>query len=177
MEYEDDTLSLERSAYLFAEEAHAGQVRKYTGEPYITHPMAVAEIVRGVGGDEAMIAGALLHDVIEDCGVLKSELVERFGGDVANLVDDLSDKAEMSMGNRKVRKEFEKNRLGTISNRAKTIKLADLIHNSGSILRHGKDFAFIYMEEKKALLPMLEGGNTTLYAEAEKIIHFFYGGT
>ena len=168
---------IEDLAYEFAEKAHRGQVRKYTGEPYITHPAAVAEIVKKVGGDSNMIAAAYLHDVIEDCGITKEEIESLFDADVANLVDELSYKAGMVMGNRAVRKEFERKRITTISDRAKTIKLADLIHNSGSIMRYGKGFAVTYMSEKRDLLPGLKGGDKVLHAKAEKIVHFFYGGT
>jgi len=63
-------------AYRYAEEAHKGQVRKYTGEPYINHPVAVARIVAGVTDDCEMICAALLHDVIEDCGKTWQDLVD-----------------------------------------------------------------------------------------------------
>ena len=135
----------------YADDAHEGQVRNYTGEPYISHPRAVAAIVKANGGDDNMVAAALMHDVIEDCGKTREEIAELFGEDIANLVVELSDAATMEMGNRVVRKEFEMNRLGAISNRGKTIKLADLIHNASSIQRHGGKFADIYMEEKSKI--------------------------
>ena len=80
-----------RDAHAFAAAAHAGQLRKYVGTPYIEHPVAVARLLARFTHDDAMIMAALLQDVIEDCGVRRSELVLRFGGDVANLVDELTD--------------------------------------------------------------------------------------
>jgi (p)ppGpp synthase/HD superfamily hydrolase len=95
------TVKLELDAKLFAAAAHGaiGQKRKYTGEDYIVHPIAVAEIVRSVPHTEVMIAAALLHDVVEDTPVT---LEERFGCEVRELVDWLTDKPEK--GNRKERK-------------------------------------------------------------------------
>ena len=69
---------------LFADKAHKNQVRKYTGDPYITHPVAVAKIVATVTDDEAMIAAALLHDTLEDTDTSYLDLVTAFGyGDVS----------------------------------------------------------------------------------------------
>ncbi len=67
----------------FATRAHAGQLRKYTRLPYIVHPAAVETIVRGVPHDNAMLAAAWLHDVVEDCGVTLRKVIEEFGLDVA----------------------------------------------------------------------------------------------
>jgi len=78
-----------REAYRFSDEMHLGQVRK-SGEPYISHPIAVAEICAEWKLDAQAIMAALLHDVIEDQDVKKEELIERFGAPVANLVDGLS---------------------------------------------------------------------------------------
>src|SRR3954462_14011137 len=75
-----------KEAYRFSDEMHLGQVRK-SGEPYISHPNAVAEICADWKLDAQAIMAALLHDVIEDQDVKKEELLERFGPQVANLVD------------------------------------------------------------------------------------------
>jgi guanosine-3',5'-bis(diphosphate) 3'-pyrophosphohydrolase len=73
-------------AYRFAERAHDGQVRK-SGDPYITHPLAAAEIVAGLQLDANTVAATLLHDVLEDCGVTLEELKREFNAEVAKLVD------------------------------------------------------------------------------------------
>ena len=78
-----------RMAYRFADEAHLGQLRN-SGEPYITHPIAVAAQCADWKLDAQALMAALLHDAMEDCGVSKTELIERFGSPVAELVDGLT---------------------------------------------------------------------------------------
>ncbi len=78
-----------RKAYAFAREKHEGQFR-LSGEPYITHPLAVAEILAGLEMDPQTLAAALLHDVVEDTTVTAEELAERFGPEVAGLVDGVT---------------------------------------------------------------------------------------
>src|SRR5262249_38677698 len=78
-----------RRASAFAAEAHAGQTRE-SGEPYINHPLAVAETLASIHLDTATIVAALLHDVSEDCGVPMAELESRFGREVARLVDGVT---------------------------------------------------------------------------------------
>ena len=82
------------AAYHCADKAHAGQVRQ-SGEPYITHPLAVAEILASMHMDHQSLMAALLHDVIEDTGVSKETIAERFGKTVADLVDGLSKIAQI----------------------------------------------------------------------------------
>jgi (p)ppGpp synthase/HD superfamily hydrolase len=78
-----------RDAYRFSDEAHLGQLRS-SGSPYITHPISVAEICAGWKLDAQAIQAALLHDVMEDQGIAKQDLLEKFGDEVAELVDGLS---------------------------------------------------------------------------------------
>ena len=78
-----------RDAYRFADEAHLGQFRA-SGEPYITHPIAVAGLCAEWKLDVQAIMAALMHDAIEDCGVSKTDLIERFGAPTAELVDGLT---------------------------------------------------------------------------------------
>src|SRR5258706_13645904 len=86
-----------REAYRFADEAHLGQFRA-SGEPYITHPIAVAGLCAEWKLDAQAIMAALMHDAMEDCGVTKAELIERFGAPTADLVDGLTklDKLQFS---------------------------------------------------------------------------------
>ena len=79
-----------RKAYRFADEAHLGQMRK-SGAPYITHPIAVAGLCADWKLDAQAIMAALMHDVLEDCGITKIEMAERFGMGVADLVDQSLD--------------------------------------------------------------------------------------
>lgn len=100
---------LEDRAREFATEAHSAidHRRKYTNQPYIEHPLAVAELVRSVPHTEEMIAAALLHDVVEDTPVMIDEIREEFGSQVAELVDWLTDVSRQSDGNRRVRKHMD----------------------------------------------------------------------
>lgn len=78
-------------ALIFATDAHKGQFRKYTGDPYITHPIAVSKIVATITNDEDMIAAALLHDTVEDTEVTLQQIEENFGSRVALFVENLTD--------------------------------------------------------------------------------------
>lgn len=163
-------LLIER-ARLFATAAHAavGQRRKYTNDPYIIHPQAVAELVATVPHTPAMIAAAWLHDVVEDTEVTIEDIHTQFGEEVAVLVDGLTDVSRLEDGNRKVRKAMDRAHTARQSPACKTIKLADLIDNSLSIRRYGKGFARIFMEEMRLSLQGLKAGNATLWQRAFEI--------
>lgn len=120
-----------KAAFQFGNAAHTGQYRQ-SGEPYITHPIAVAEICAGWKLDARAIIAALLHDVIEDQGVTKAELAERFGAEVAELVDGLSklDKMEFRSREEAQAENFRKMLLAMARDvRVILIKLADRLHN------------------------------------------------
>lgn len=87
-------MTLVSDAACFAAMAHDGTFRKGTDIPYITHPMETAAIAASITSDEEILAAALLHDVIEDCGVTRKELEARFGARVAALVANETQKAE-----------------------------------------------------------------------------------
>jgi (p)ppGpp synthase/HD superfamily hydrolase len=161
-------------AGLFAVEAHKGQVRKYTNLPYHTHVFAVSTLVEVAGGDENMVAAALLHDTLEDTPTTYEDLVEEFGTDVADLVREVTDVSVTADGNRAIRKALDRAHLADASPRAQTIKLADLIHNSGSIAEYDPSFAKVYMPEKAALLEVLTAGDPVLYAKAKAIVEDYF---
>jgi GTP pyrophosphokinase len=120
-----------KAAFHFGDEAHLGQYR-HSGEPYITHPVAVAEICAGWKLDAQAIMAALLHDVMEDQGVTKAELAERFGPKVAELVDGLSKLDKMEFRNREEAQaeNFRKMLLAMARDvRVILVKLADRLHN------------------------------------------------
>ncbi len=120
-----------KAAFHFGDQAHLGQYRQ-SGEPYITHPVAVAEICAHWKLDAQAIMAALLHDVIEDQGVTKAELAERFGPTVAELVDGLSklDKMEFRSREEAQAENFRKMLLAMARDvRVIFIKLADRLHN------------------------------------------------
>lgn len=154
------------SAYNFAKEKHEGQKRKYTGEPYIVHPCEVAKIVSTVPHTENMLCAALMHDCLEDTECGYEEIGHNFGFEVADLVLDLTDVSMIWQGNRKTRKEIDRQHTKQASPEAKTIKLADLISNTKSICEHDKDFAKVYVKEKELLLQVLTEGDPILYKQA-----------
>jgi guanosine-3',5'-bis(diphosphate) 3'-pyrophosphohydrolase len=127
---ESDTRRV-REAYRFADEAHLGQFRA-SGEPYITHPIAVAGLCADWKLDAQAIMAALMHDAMEDCGVTKIELIERFGAPTAELVDGLTklDKLHFSTKEDSQAESFRKMLLAMARDvRVILIKLADRLHN------------------------------------------------
>ena len=150
--------------------AHGSQKRKYTDMPYWVHPFAVAELVSMVTDNEDIIIAAYLHDTLEDTSVIYDDLVEFFGHTVAQLVYEVSDVSRPEDGNRKVRKDLDRQHLAKASPEGQTIKLADLIDNSHSITRYDPNFAIVYMKEKARLLEVLTKGDKTLLEKAKKIV-------
>lgn len=163
---------IERAAR-FAAEAHAGQRRKYTGEPYAEHPFRVAQMVAAVTADPCVVAAALLHDTVEDTPVSDSDIRRLFGDRVADLVAEVTDVSRPEDGNRKTRKALDRDHLARASAEGQTIKLADLIDNSDSILAHDPKFAAVYLREKKELLEVLTQGDAGLYRQARRIVETF----
>jgi (p)ppGpp synthase/HD superfamily hydrolase len=155
-----------RHAATFAYLAHRGQTRKYDGRPYICHPAAVARLVSTVTNDEDMICAAWLHDTVEDT-IVTIDMIQTFFGDrVAAMVADLTDISVPSDGNRATRKEIDRNHTAAALDSSQTIKLADLIHNTESIVAHDPDFAVVYLKEKELLLQVLTRGSAILYGLA-----------
>jgi len=163
---------LEARAREFANRAHGAidQRRKYTNEPYIRHPEAVAELVRSVPHTEAMLAATWLHDVVEDTPVTIEEIEREFGAEVAALVKMLTDVSRPQDGNRAVRKAIDLAHTAKASPAGKTIKLADLIDNSRNILERDPNFARVYLAEKERLLEVLGEGDTRLLAIARQVL-------
>ncbi|HEY8576847.1 MAG TPA: HD domain-containing protein [Devosia sp.] len=159
---------LEDRAHAFAAAAHGSidQRRKYTGEPYIVHPVAVAALVRSVPHTPEMVAAAYLHDVVEDTPVTIKEIEQEFGLEVAELVGWLTDVSRPGDGNRRVRKHKDLLHSAAAPPAAKTIKIADLIDNTKSIRAHDPSFWKVYRREKMALLDVLKEGDPTLWKQA-----------
>ncbi len=166
--------NLVESARLFATAAHSavGQLRKYTFEPYIVHPVEVAKIVKSTNYcTEEMIAAALLHDVLEDTNVSEEVLRFEFGNTVTDMVVWLTNVSQPKDGNRSVRKELDRQNLAKAPGEVHTIKLADLLSNTPSIIKYDNKFAKIYIPEKEALLEVLTKGDPYLLHSAKQMIN------
>lgn len=129
------------SAYEFANNAHSGQFRK-SGDPYVSHPVAVANILSNLRLDEDSISAAMLHDVIEDCGVPKQVIEKEFNSSVANLVDGVSklDKLELSSASVLQADNYQKMILAMAKDiRVIVVKLADRLHNMRTLGHLSRD--------------------------------------
>jgi (p)ppGpp synthase/HD superfamily hydrolase len=143
----------------YATYAHRGQVRKYTGEPYIGHPVAVAALTKvtleyyGYDKDIVILAMkcALLHDVVEDTTVTIEDIQESFGDKVAQGVWFLTD-PNTFVGNRATRKALTRARLACAPTYIRLVKVADIEHNAVSIRKHDPDFYKVFMKETSELL-------------------------
>jgi len=142
-------------AYEFATAAHEGQVRKYTGEPYITHSLAVAESVAAHVDDKEAIAAAALHDTVEDTAVTLEEIAEKFGDRVAEYVWYLT-KPPAFVGNRAKRKLHDRNRLKEAPEIVRFIKVMDVWHNYHGIREHDPKFYETWREEVRDLLYIMD---------------------
>ena len=140
----------------FATVAHQSQTCKYSGRPYIEHPIAVARMVARFDHDEDMIIAALLHDTVEDTSVTIREIECVFGAGVMAFVSDLTDVSRPADGNRVARKQKDLLHTAAAQPRAKTVKLMDLVHNSVSIVRHDRCFAAVFSEEMAKMLDVLQ---------------------
>ena len=124
-------VTLVREAYHFADQAHEGVMRK-TGEPYITHPVSVACILADLHMDVPTILAALLHDVVEDTAITTNDIKEKFGAQVAGLVDGVTklDKIEFQSASQAQAENFRKMLLAMSQDvRVILVKLADRLHN------------------------------------------------
>lgn len=170
------TPTLLDAALQLAAQAHAGQRRKYTQTPYLTHCLEVVNILIEHGiDDQVTLAAAALHDVIEDtpCGAtwIKAKLLHMrynlgIGVAVVSLVNQLTEPAHT--GNRATRKAAECQRLSQISADAQTIKYADLISNTSSIVQHDVGFARVYLQEKWNILQRVDKGDRRLFETARR---------
>jgi guanosine-3',5'-bis(diphosphate) 3'-pyrophosphohydrolase len=161
----------------FASKAHEGQRRKYEDAPYIVHPIRVMELCNQYTKNPAVLAAALLHDVLEDTPVTRKDLHDFLltvfpphqATTAIELVDGLTDRFTRKNHpelNRRRRKQKEAERLAACSGDTQTVKYADIIDNCQTIVTGKDDFAGIYLHECRALLKHMDKGNTQLYQRA-----------
>ena len=160
-------------ARVYATAAHAavGQMRKYTDEPYIVHPIRVGDIVDKFGGTDEMISAAYLHDVVEDTGVSIEDILDMFGSVVAVIVDGLTDVSKPEDGNRAVRKAMDRQHSADATWAAQFVKCADIIDNAADIGDNDPSFNVVYRKEMAALLKVLDKvKDDPIYAAAVKAV-------
>jgi len=163
----------------FVKDMHGEQVRKYTNEPYWTHPLAVAKLVHQYASEYLAVEVALCHDLLEDTSctdfALFSKLEElgysRFEAyEITKAVLELTDvytSERFPWMNRRERKRNEAIRLGGVGNMAKNVKFGDMIDNTSSIVQHDKKFAKVYLEEKAEMLSRMRNTGSEIYIECE----------
>ncbi len=151
-----------RRALAIATEAHEGQMRRYTHEPFVTHPIAVARTVVRFNRDPLVLAAALLHDVVEDTPVTATDLAREMPSSVVRMVLSLTNQASTTDGDRSSRKRIDHDHVARAEPRAQTIKYADVLHNVQSIARHDPSFAATYLQEKASLVRRLNRGHPVL---------------
>ncbi|EDY42182.1 GTP diphosphokinase [Streptomyces sp. SPB074] len=161
-----DTL---RRAYVLAESSHRGQMRK-SGEPYITHPLAVTLILAELGAETTTLTAALLHDTVEDTDVTLDQVRNEFGGEVGYLVDGVTKLEKVDYGAAAEPETFRKMLLATGNDvRVMSIKLADRLHNVRTlgVMRREKQVR-IAKVTRDVLIPLAERlGVQTLKTELE----------
>ena len=160
-----------QEALIFASQAHKGQVRRYSGEPYIHHCMNVGAVLLELDQSENTVIAGLLHDCVEDTHVSLMDIDLEFGGTIAELVQACT--APIIPGaNRAKRKQAFLEQLKKAPVEVKTIKLADLIDNVPSIVLNDIGFAEVYVPENRALLEeALCDGNLVLVKIAHDILN------
>lgn len=160
-------------AKYFAIKAHGDQKRKYTGEPYWHHLEDVAVLVSVMAeakDREHCQIVAWLHDVIEDTPITYQQVKTDFGEEIAEDVLSLTDTQTNEDGNRAFRKNKAKEILGAANSRVQSVKLADLISNTSSIVEYDPKFAKVYLTEKEDLLQVLTKGDQFLFETAKNTL-------
>ncbi|MEW1752593.1 RelA/SpoT family protein [Streptomyces angustmyceticus] len=168
----DADLNTLAKAYLLAESSHRGQLRK-SGEPYITHPLAVTLILAELGAETTTLTASLLHDTVEDTEVTLDQVRERFGAEVCYLVDGVTKLEKVDYGAAAEPETFRKMLVATGNDvRVMSIKLADRLHNMRTlgVMRPEKQ-ARIAKVTRDVLIPLAERlGVQALKAELEDLV-------
>lgn len=165
----------------FAGKAHGKQRRKFSDELYINHPIRVMNTCKEFTDKLPVLAAALLHDVLEDTAVTRTELkkfletcMERSpAGKTLALVEELTDvytKKDYPHLNRKERKDLEARRLSRTSAEAQFIKYADIMDNAANIREQNPGFAIVYLREGRMLLNKMTKGNSKLHTRAVRFV-------
>lgn len=157
-------------AIAFAADAHVGQFRKYTGEPYVLHPIEVAEILRRHDRPACEIVGGVLHDVVEDTNRTLKQVKFHFGTVVGDLVDGVTNVAEDKRVPRVERFWQNVAHLESQSEGSHNIKCADIISNMKNFPKDNESSLVNYSAEKMIVLEHLLLADSNLILEAQEII-------
>ena len=164
---------LEQKAWVFAQEAHKGVSRKFSGDPYFEHVRKVFKLVKKVDTRETLGAAALLHDTLEDCPQVTYEiLVENFGKEVADIVKELTSKEDLidAMG----KADYLLDKMATMSDDALTVKLCDRLQNLSDHFSASDKFRKKYYEETKYIVDSLKA-NRQLNKSQITVINLIIG--
>ncbi|MGW9069838.1 RelA/SpoT family protein [Streptomyces yangpuensis] len=168
----DADMSILRRAYLLAESSHRGQMRK-SGEPYITHPLAVTLILAELGAETTTLTASLLHDTVEDTDVTLDQVRAEFGDEVRFIVDGVTKVEKIDYGAAAEPETFRKMLVATGNDvRVMSIKLADRLHNMRTlgVMRPEKQ-ARIAKVTRDVLIPLAERlGVQALKTELEDLV-------
>jgi (p)ppGpp synthase/HD superfamily hydrolase len=163
-------VEIKKAAREFATKAHEGQVRKYSGVPYITHPEAVAQMVEKLGLSDFAVAASYLHDTVEDTSVVLDDIYEVFGPEVAEMVSFLT-AIKMASMSREDRKRVYREKMAHAPYEVQTIKVADILHNAPTIYASGSpEFVRLWLGEAKQMLSVLTKAHPRLLASAVSFI-------
>jgi len=164
-----------QEAFEFAAKAHRGQVRKHNGMPYVVHTIAVADIVRKYTDDSNVVAAAALHDTVEDTDVTIFDIVENFGEEVAEYVDEVTKRSKKPDGNRAIRKSIDLKHYIQASYNGQLIKAADILHNISDLNEaNDEDWKFTFLREKKVLIDKLTLVPEALVEKINQVIDSYY---
>ena len=153
---------------------HKHQTRKYSGLPYIVHPEAVAEIVSEITDDPDVIAAAWMHDLIEDTEITENDIKWYFNDRVSDLVLEVSKASTKHDGCRRNRVLIDIEHYSKASKMGKIIKMADIIHNTPTIIRDDKKFALKYVSEKTMIFDVIKDGDAILSSILRQILTDFH---
>lgn len=150
----------------FATIAHSEQIRKYTGTPYIYHPIRVAcKYAMRDDATEAGFCACIGHDLLEDTDISMNELVTEFGREVSDLVYGLTNPSKGSPLSREERKKWDRDHISQQSRQVKIIKLIDRIDNLNEMSLAESGFIWKYCRESRLLAEVLKDADLELYNE------------
>lgn len=164
-----------------ATEWHLGELRNYTTDvPYITHPIAVANLLAEISGSWELIAAGYLHDTLECPEEIRIQrervILDLLGPGVLQLVKEVTNPSRMNDGSRAVRKAIDRQHLSKASPDGQSLRLADAIHNFSDLQERSPAFALTYAGEKKLILPLTTQGSPVLHERLSQMIENILAG-